>query len=107
MGLTSTATATASSKPTGGVAKRAQGSTSTAFYTVPAGKYFVGVVFARSHQYGFRIHSADGSAYFCNGGPNNPDMVNHPVNITLYEGMGISSGNSSYQVGLAGVLYDL
>ena len=41
MGLTSTATATASSKPTGGVAKRAQGSTSTAFYTVPAGKYFV------------------------------------------------------------------
>lgn len=106
MGLQSTATgSTGTPKPTKGIAI---GSSSTSqFWSVPAGKYFVGVVFARSHQYGFRIHSADGSAYFCNGGPNNPDMVNHPVNITLYEGMGISSGNSSYQVGLAGVLYDL
>ena len=106
MGLQSTATgSTGTPKPTKGISI---GSTSTSqFWTVPSGKYFVGVIFARSHQYGFRIHSADGSAYFCNGGPSNPDMTNHPVNITLYEGMGISSGNSSYQVGLAGVLYDL
>ena len=106
MGLQSTASgSTGTPKPSAGISK---GSTSTSqFWTVPSGKYFVGVIFARSHQYGFRIHSSDGTATFCNGGPSNQTDVNQPVPITLYEGMGVSSGNSSYTVAVAGVLYDL
>ncbi len=103
MGLTSTATATASTKPTGGVAKRASGSTSTVFYTVPAGKYFVGFVGGSRDQAGISIN---GAKMFYNDDSSDEGNNSHGP-ITFYAGTEFSPGNSNYYSWIAGVEYDL
>jgi len=102
MGLTSTATATASSKPTGGVAKRAQGSTSTAFYTVPAGKYFVGFVGSARDNAGITIN---GAKMFYNDDSSNEGNNSHGP-VTFYAGTTFAPGNSNYYSWVAGAEYD-
>ena len=100
MGLQSTASA-AAANPTGGVAFTKQGSSGDV-YTVPAGKYFVGIVYGSSYQYGFRIDSCT----FSNNGSNS--TVNPPYNLTLYAGQVVSSPSSSAgTISVAGVEYDL
>ena len=104
MGLTSTAAAASGSvKPTGGVAKRAQGSTSTAFYAVPSGKYFVGFVGSARDTAGININ---GSKMFYNDDSGDEGNNSHGP-LTFYAGTTFAPGNSNYYSWVAGVEYDL
>ena len=108
MGLQTTAAAAASfAKPTGAVA--AQNSGGGVFYTVPAGKYFVGYISWSDNRYTCQVNSinmfdnqyagtsAEGSGSF------NPFVGP----ITLYAGMTVGRHGTGGSAKVVGVEYDL
>ena len=107
MGLQTQAAAATVAKPTAGVAVQNDGG--GIFYTVPAGKYFVGYINWSHNNYGCQIN---GINMFTNSYSNTSNDSSGAYQgatgapITLYAGMTVGRGSSG-SARVVGVEYDL